>query len=112
MHNNKLYVANAGDCKGVLISVNGSGEATHKKITQTFNANSKKEQARLKQSFQDEDIFTCKESGACYVKVQFQIWNLNKSSYPHREDLCQHELSVILHLNMRSLTILRTWIVA
>jgi serine/threonine protein phosphatase PrpC len=69
VHNNKLYVANAGDCKGIVTTVNEQGLVGYKKISRTFNANSKKEQARLKESFKDPDIYVCRSSGACYVKV-------------------------------------------
>lgn len=74
VHNNKLYVANAGDCKGVVCSVDDKGEVNYKKVSKTFNANSKKEQARLRQSFKDPDIYVCKESGACYVKVSLLVY--------------------------------------
>lgn len=29
VHNNKIYSANIGDCKGVIISENPAGEFTH-----------------------------------------------------------------------------------
>jgi serine/threonine protein phosphatase PrpC len=42
IHNNKLFAANSGDCKGVI--VNGDKKKiTCKKINNKFNANSKKE---------------------------------------------------------------------
>jgi serine/threonine protein phosphatase PrpC len=40
---NKLYVANAGDCKGVLLSKNEAGDLTHRVISTTFCANKKYE---------------------------------------------------------------------
>ena len=69
IHNKKLYVANVGDCKGVLCSESPHGDIKLTKINQKFNANSKKEQARLKSQFTDRDIVTKRNGGACYVKV-------------------------------------------
>lgn len=66
---NKLYVANAGDCKGVLLSKNEAGDLTHRVISTTFCANKKYEQERLKKQFPGEsDIFICRGPRACYVK--------------------------------------------
>lgn len=76
VHNKKLYVANAGDCKGVVCALNNNGEVELKKLNQKFNANSKKEQARLKSQYKDSDIYVCRRRGACYVKV---VLFLNKS---------------------------------
>ena len=36
---NKLYVANSGDCKGVLISKNEAGDLITKDVSKTFSAN-------------------------------------------------------------------------
>ncbi|KAL4449096.1 hypothetical protein ABPG74_021088 [Tetrahymena malaccensis] len=66
----KVYAANIGDCKGVIISQNGN-EFQARKINHKQNANSKKEQERLKKAFpQDQDIVICKRNNetACYVK--------------------------------------------
>lgn len=70
---NKVYTANAGDCKGVLLSESDTKPKTFtaRKINHKQNANSKKEQARLKKEFpNDSDIVICKRGGegACYVK--------------------------------------------
>lgn len=75
--NNKLYVANAGDCKGImfrkLLMTKGeeSGKTVAIKLNNKLNACSKAEQERLKKEFPDEDIFVCKKGNpnACYVKV-------------------------------------------
>lgn len=59
VHGNKLYAANAGDCKGV-IAKQDKGQYTVRKVNNKLNANSKKEQARLKAQFTDDDIVVCK----------------------------------------------------
>lgn len=68
---NKVYTANIGDCKGVVLSEGTKDLLTAQKINHKQNANSKKEQARLKKEFpNDSDIVICKRGGegACYVK--------------------------------------------
>jgi pyruvate dehydrogenase phosphatase len=66
---NKCFVANAGDCKAVMLSADESGKMQAKSISTTFSANKKYEQERLKKSFPGEkDIFICKSAKACYVK--------------------------------------------
>ena len=50
----KLYVANAGDCKGVLLSTNSEGNLEAKNLSTTFSANKKYEQERLKKQFPQE----------------------------------------------------------
>jgi pyruvate dehydrogenase phosphatase len=70
VHNNKLYVANAGDSKGVLLRKTEAGYERVKTST-TFNANKKYEQERLRKQFKGEsDVVICKRGGqsACYVK--------------------------------------------
>lgn len=77
----KLYVANCGDCKAVLIrqkeetgESNGAGtpaEMEAIKVSKTFSANKKYEQERLTKEFKNEkDVFICKRNDpkACYVK--------------------------------------------
>ena len=70
----KLYVANSGDCKGVLLRNKGSSEEPEYQainISKTFSANKKYEQERLTSEFKNEkDIFICKRGNpkACYVK--------------------------------------------
>ncbi len=59
VHNNKVYAANSGDCKGV-IARNENGEIKLTKINHKQNAGSKKEQARLKATFKDDDIYVCR----------------------------------------------------
>ena len=61
VHDDKLYVANSGDCKGVLLSLQENGEFRNTNVSKTFSANKKYEQERLKQQFPTEpDIFICK----------------------------------------------------
>ena len=70
VHNNKLYVANAGDSKAALLRKNGDGYE-RVKVSRTFNANKKYEQERLRAQFANEqDIVVCKrgDNKACYVK--------------------------------------------
>lgn len=77
----KVYVANSGDCKGVIMrkkAVNYEEDIIDyemRKITTTFNANKKAEQERLRKKFPDDkDIVICKrgDSKACYVKGNLQ----------------------------------------
>lgn len=49
VHNNKLYVANAGDSKGVLLRKKADGSYEAVKISKTFNANKSYEQERLRE---------------------------------------------------------------
>lgn len=73
---NRLYSANLGDCKGIIVNLGGR-EPTFRKINHMLNANSKKEQRRLRASFGDEDdIVVCrnptKQNQSCYVKNRLQ----------------------------------------
>ena len=71
VHDNKLFVANAGDCKGVLLKKGADGKLKPINISKTFSANKKYEQERLKKEFPNErDVFMCKNNDpkACYVK--------------------------------------------
>lgn len=43
VHNNKLYVANAGDSKAVLLRKKANGEYESVVLSKTFNANKKYE---------------------------------------------------------------------
>jgi serine/threonine protein phosphatase PrpC len=43
VHNNKLYVANAGDSKGVILRKKADGSYERIKVSTTFNANKKYE---------------------------------------------------------------------
>lgn len=72
--NNKVYAANAGDSQGLLISEE-NGRFQFEKLNKKLNANSRKEQQRLKQLFPEEaDIVVCKrdDNTACYVKGRLQ----------------------------------------
>ncbi|CAD8050938.1 unnamed protein product [Paramecium sonneborni] len=71
---NKVYSANLGDSKGIIVNVsNKMNEKAYKKINHTLNANSKKEQRRLKSVFSDDDIVVCKNGEkSCYVKGRLQ----------------------------------------
>jgi pyruvate dehydrogenase phosphatase len=72
VHNNKLFVANAGDSKAAVLRKKQDGSYESIKLSKTFNANKKYEQERLKEQFKTEpDIVICKdalENKACYVK--------------------------------------------
>ena len=66
----KLYVANAGDSKAVLLKKNNE-EFQAINVSKTFNANKKSEQDRLRKAHPSEsDVVICKrgDSKACYVK--------------------------------------------
>lgn len=68
---NKLYVANAGDCKAALLRKKADGAYEYKKVSVTHSANKKYEQERLKALFpKEDDIIKCKgrDQKACYVK--------------------------------------------
>jgi len=73
VHDNKVYAANAGDCQGVVVK-NEKGQVSIRKINRKLNANSKKERARLRAEFTDDDIVVCKrgDEKACYVKNRLQ----------------------------------------
>jgi len=61
VHNNKLYVANAGDSKAALLRKRANGMYERIKVSKTFNANKKYEQERLRKEFPKErDIVKCK----------------------------------------------------
>ena len=71
--NNKLYSSNLGDCKGIIINVDEAGKTTFRKINHRLNANSRKEQLRMRAQFPDEDIIICRNgTNACYVKNRLQ----------------------------------------
>lgn len=58
----KLYAANIGDSRGFIVSKKGK-EHTARKINRKFNANSNKEQIRLRAEFpNDPDIVVCKNT--------------------------------------------------
>lgn len=72
VHNNKLYVANAGDSKGVLLRQK-CDKLEMIKISKTFNANKIYEQERLKKLFpKEQDIIHCQSKTSCYVKGGLQ----------------------------------------
>lgn len=69
---NKLYTANSGDSKAVLLRHDPEQNSFENiNVTTTYNANKKSEQARLKEAFKNEgDVVVCKRNDpkACYVK--------------------------------------------
>jgi len=76
-YNGKIYVANLGDCQGVICkSDNDDRKVSLRKINKKLNANSKKEQERLRNIFKEEekDIVICKKDDpkSCYVKGRLQ----------------------------------------
>lgn len=66
---NVLYVANAGDCKAVVLSKDEAEKYACKNLSTTFSSNKKYEQERLKKEHPGEDdIVIQKSEKACYVK--------------------------------------------
>jgi pyruvate dehydrogenase phosphatase len=66
---NKLYVANAGDCEGVVLRRKEDGSFEEIEICRPFTCNSPEEQQRLRAEFPDEkDIVVCRSPDAWYVK--------------------------------------------
>lgn len=72
---NKLYVANAGDSKGIILKKKvDDKEFDFVKACKAFNANRKSEQARVKEQFKDEeDILLCKGEKAWYLKSSLMV---------------------------------------
>lgn len=69
VHDNKLYVANAGDSKAAILRLSEDGNSFERiKASKTFNANKKYEQERLKKEFNEQDIVRCRSKDACYIK--------------------------------------------
>ena len=74
IYNNKIFAANAGDCKGVICSDDGKNGFSCRKINSKLNASSKKEQKRLKEEFpNDSNIFVCKK----VKKIKIYLYKLN-----------------------------------
>jgi pyruvate dehydrogenase phosphatase len=72
IYEDKLYVANSGDC-GAILCTQEDKHIKPIKLNQRFNAETKKEQQRLKSQFTDENIVVCKKTGkSCYVKNMLQ----------------------------------------
>ena len=70
--NNKLYTANLGDSKSILLSQN-LGNFEYKKVSKVFNCRKKDEQKRLKEKWPNmKDIYKCKREKVCYVKGRLQ----------------------------------------
>lgn len=87
LRDDKLYVANAGDCRAVLGrrrrrawgggGVGGDGISEAIALSNDHNARELTEQAKLRKLHPLEgDVFTCKRAGACYVKgrLQVRVW--------------------------------------
>ncbi|CAM9785929.1 unnamed protein product, partial [Ectocarpus fasciculatus] len=84
VRDNRLFVANAGDCRAVLgrrrptrlvggwsTGVGGDPEALA--LSNDHNAKEQAEQAKLKKLHPFEgDVFTCKRPASCYVKGRLQ----------------------------------------
>jgi len=69
VHDGKLYVANCGDSKAVILRTAGESSFEAIKCSTTFSANKKSEQTRLAKQFSKErDVVVCKNPKACYVK--------------------------------------------
>lgn len=85
VRDNRLFVANAGDCRAVLgrrrpsrrvggWSAGGSGDPEAVALSNDHNAKEQAEQAKLKKLHPFEgDVFTCKRPASCYVKGRLQV---------------------------------------
>lgn len=70
----KIYAAQLGDSKAKLFRKNKQGALDVIKLTQTHNAEKKREQEILYNQFKDKDIVVCKRPNnkVCYVKGRLQ----------------------------------------
>lgn len=65
----KVFIANCGDSKAVLLSESSDSEFVTKNLSKTFSANKASEQQRLKKQFSREhDVVKCRTPDACFVK--------------------------------------------
>ena len=87
VQDDKLYVANAGDCRAVLgrrrrwAWGGGGAEGVSEVIalSNDHNARELTEQAKLRKLHPHEgDVFTCKRSSACYAKGRLQLGDVTK----------------------------------
>lgn len=72
---NKLYVANIGDCMGVLLTEESDGSMKATELNTLKCANSKAEQERLNREFPDDPKIWVMKRGnpkSCYVKGRLQ----------------------------------------
>lgn len=84
IRDNRLFVANAGDCRAVLgrrrrrgwvSGVGGEGATEAVALSNDHNAKEESEQAKLRRLHPFEgDVFTCKRAGSCYVKGRLQVY--------------------------------------
>lgn len=84
VRDNRLFVANAGDCRAVLgrrrrrgwvKGVGGEGATEAVALSNDHNAKEESEQAKLRRLHPFEgDVFTCKRAGSCYVKGRLQVY--------------------------------------
>ena len=76
--NNKLYTANLGDSKAILLTKDETKKENHgtfgyKKITKVYNCRKTEEQKKLKEKWPYmDDIYKCKRKKVCYVKGRLQ----------------------------------------
>ena len=85
VRDNRLFVANAGDCRAVLgrrrrrgwvKGVGGEGATEAVALSNDHNAKEESEQAKLRRLHPFEgDVFTCKRAGSCYVKGRLQVYS-------------------------------------
>lgn len=69
MVDNKLYVANCGDSKAILLREGTDGEYNAINVSKTFNANKLYEKQRLQKLFpKEKDVIVCRSPTSCYVK--------------------------------------------
>lgn len=67
--NKTLYVANAGDCEGILVKEDGSLINVNRRL----NIAEAEEQSRLAKLFPNEkDLAVMSSNGACYLKGRLQ----------------------------------------
>lgn len=72
--NDHLVIANCGDCRAVLGSIDDQSNAHAMKINREHNCREAFEQMELKREHPNEvDIVVCKNSHACYVKGRLQL---------------------------------------
>jgi serine/threonine protein phosphatase PrpC len=69
-----LIVANCGDCRAVLGSIDSQSNSQPTKLNREHNCREALEQIDLKRDHPNEaDIVVCKNSHACYVKGRLQL---------------------------------------
>lgn len=87
--NGKIYVANIGDCRGVLLTEKADGTYEGVKMNTNMSACSKKEQARLRKAFpKDDDIVFERSPTAWYVKRRLMPTRAFGDLHLKHQELC------------------------